>query len=496
MILDRRYFLQFSAASFLSANTLLHAEELPSAEVAAIQSANSGRRTADFIQVRGAKLYLAGKEIQLHGTNLGNWLLQEDFLFGLYGTHTQMRSAMKTILGRPRADAFWSEYETVYFTYKDAAFLEKKGFNFLRVPINQNRIEDPNYPGVYDEVALQRLDNVIQICKAHDIYVMIDLHAVMGGQSRQIYADSISGNPNFWRYADFRTRATALWIALAKRYRNEPAVAGYDLINEPYTEGHTDLLTAWLQETHRQIRKVDPVHLIWFSGDNYGKGFEGLPDDIWDDPQNVFEFHIYPSFTFPLSKMTAYPQTVDGVRYDREWLRHHLHSVIAFGQQRPVLMGEFGFSDNAETVPLQQAMTRDMLSIANQQGWSWSQWTYKDLGQMGLVSPGADTPWKRFLASPEVEAERDRAAPLFAVRAANRKTDDLLAKATASIDRNFDHTTQQIFNLRARRVYDEELTYAIVFHLNDRNDGQLRRLADSFAFTSCSPNPALAQIFL
>jgi aryl-phospho-beta-D-glucosidase BglC (GH1 family) len=196
----------------------------------------------DFIQARGAKLFTAGKEIQLRGTNLGNWQLQEDFLFGLYGTHTQMRSAMSTVLGKQNAEAFWDEYESVYYTDRDAAFLEKKGFNVMRVPLNENRIEDPNQPGHYDETALRRLDDVVRINKAHGIYVILDLHAVMGGQSREVYADSISSIPEFWRYADFRKRATALWVALAKRYKNEPGVAGFDLMNEPNTQGHTELL--------------------------------------------------------------------------------------------------------------------------------------------------------------------------------------------------------------------------------------------------------------
>jgi hypothetical protein len=449
----------------------------------------------DFIQARGAKLYTAGKEIQLRGTNLGNWQLQEDFLFGLYGTHTQMRSAMSTVLGKQKADAFWDEYESVYYTDQDAAFLEKKGFNVMRVPLNENRIEDPNQPGHYDETALRRLDDVIRINKAHGIYVILDLHAVMGGQSREIYADSISSIPEFWRYADFRKRATALWVALAKRYKNEPGVAGFDLMNEPNTQGHTELLTAWLRETHRQIRAVDPVHLIWLSGDDWGKGFQGLPDAFWEDKQAVFEFHIYPDFTFPLDKMTDYPQTVEGVRYDRSWLRKRLHEKIAFGRRRPVLMGEFGCSLYEGQIKLLQAMVRDVLSVANEEGWSWTEWTYKDFGEMGLVSPRADTPWKKFLSSPEVNSEREKARVLYAVRGAGSQTEGFLARITDSIASHFDPETKHRFYLRVQRVFDEELTYAIVYHLKEKSEAELRQLADSFAFDSCAASPELAEVF-
>ena len=78
----------------------------------------------DFIQARGAKLYRSGKEIQLRGANLGNWLLLEDWMVGLYGTDTQIHSAMSTVLGKEKADAFWDEYMTAYYTDKDAEFLE------------------------------------------------------------------------------------------------------------------------------------------------------------------------------------------------------------------------------------------------------------------------------------------------------------------------------------------------------------------------------------
>lgn len=447
-----------------------------------------------FIRVHGSKLYAGSKEIQLRGTNLGNWLLQEDFLFGLYGTHSQMRGAMEAVLGKEKSDAFWNEYETVFYTDKDAAYLQKQGFNALRVPIDENRLEDPNHPGVYDEQALRRLDNVIRISKAHGIYVILDLHAVMGGQSRQIYADSVSSIPEFWRYADFRTRATNCWKMLARRYRNETGVAGYDLINEPNTQGHPELLTEWLRDTHRAIRQIDPTHLIWFSGDDWGKGFIGLPDEFWNDPQAVFEFHMYPDFTFPLAKMTAYPETVDGVRYDKAWLRKHLAEEIAFGQRRPVWLGEFGFSFNHGQIPILQAMVRDMRSLADEEGWSWTEWTYKDVGVMGLVSPRPETPWMKFLDSPAVEAARDRARPFIDVRR-GAASGNLLGKATAAIDAGFDRQTKNNFDLRAERVYDEELTYAILSLLKGKSEAELRRMADSFAFDSCHPNAAEAEVF-
>jgi hypothetical protein len=174
-------------------------------------------------------------------------------------------------------------------------------------------------------------------------------------------------------------------------------------------------------------------------GDDYGKNFKGLPDDFWNDKQTVFQFHIYPFFAFPLTKMTDYPQTIDGVRYDKAYLRNLMREQIAFGRRRPVYMGEFG-TGNGEP-QFVYAMVRDIISIADEEGWSWTEWTYKDVGPMGLVTVRADTPWRIFLASPEVKSEREQARALFGRGGEDSQTKDSIAKMTASIAGNFDETT-------------------------------------------------------
>ena len=448
-----------------------------------------------LIQARGPKLFAGGEEIRLRGTNLGNWLLQEDFMFGLYGTHSQMRGAMEAVLGSAKASAFWDEYETVFFTAADAKFLAAQGFNVLRVPLNQNRFEDPNRPGQYDEIALRRVDAVIRVCREHGLYVMLDLHAVPGGQSREIYADSPWATPDFWRHADFRKRAADFWVALARRYKDETAVAGYDLINEPNTEGSPRLLMDWYRELIPRIRAIDPAHLIWIVADDYGLNFLGLTDDLFSDKQIVYQFHLYSTFIYPFAKMTAYPQTVDGVSYDLDWLRRRLREQIEFGLKRPVALGEFGLSINRPFVPLMQAALRDFIRLCELEGWSWMQWSYKDVGQMGLVSPAPETPWKRFLAAAEVRACEQKAHEFFSVRAQAVESGNGLENAIQGLATNLEPEARRRSFRTTRRVLDGLLSQAIVRHLKDKDEAELRELARSFAFESCRPNAVLMDVY-
>jgi hypothetical protein len=454
----------------------------------------SDAHALDRVQVKGNQLIAAGKPIRLQGTNLGNWLLREDFMFGLHGTHSQMQEAMEAALGKKLSDAFWDEYERTYFQDADAQFLKQQRYNILRVPLNQNRFEDPNAPGKYDPHGLAKLDNVVRIAGAHGIYVMLDLHALPGGQSREIYADSKWATAEFWDSVDNRRRATDFWVALAKRYRSNPVVMGYDLVNEPNTEGRPQLLTQWIEDTSAAIRKVDPSGIIIISGDDWGKGFLGLKDSMWNDPQTMFQFHIYPSFTYPMAKMTRYPATVEGVTYDIAWLRKHLANKIAF-ERRPVLLGEFGLSFNGGKLDLLQAMMKDLLEVSHEEGWHWAQWSYKDVGQMGLRSPRADTPWKRFLASPEVRAERKKVHRLYNVRGVEEKGEALLPDAINSLHEMNGSPVQRGFLLNAQRVVDKAVSFGIASHLKGKTEAELRELARSFSFESTQRNSELLGVF-
>ncbi|WP_404421162.1 glycoside hydrolase family 5 protein [Nibricoccus sp. IMCC34717] len=449
-------------------------------------------RALPWLDVRGQQLVADDKPVTLRGFNLGNWLLLEDFLFGLYGTDTQMRRALHDALGQ-RAEIFWEAYESAYFTDADASRLRELGVNLLRVPLNQNRFEDPNRPGVYSPSALAQLDRVIALCRAHGIYVLIDLHAVPGGQSRQIYADSTSAENEFWRFADCRARATDFWGFLATRFANESAVAGYDLINEPETEGRTDLLTDWHRTTLKRIRSVDTRHLVWLEGDDYGKRFDGLTPDLLEQERVLVQFHIYPDLVMPVDKLPAYPGEVEGTRYDLEFLRRHLAEHIAYSKTRPLLLGEFGIFVAGEKVALQQRINEDFLALAREYGWSWSIWTYKDHRFMGLVHPRADTPWRRFLVSAASEAARANAAGF--VNDHHSEAESLIASAAKRVSDGLRWHEDWHTTLSAKRAFSGLLSKVIARQLTALSDDELRALARSFALENCETNEPILSLY-
>lgn len=464
---------------------------------AAATASDSAPPPPNFVRIDGNVLRVNDETLQLRGYNLGNWLLLEDFMIGLHGAQRQIMEAVDEALGE-RARIFWRSYENHYFTAADAQHLRQLGVNLLRVPLNQNRFEDPNRPGVYDESAFQQLDRVIQICRAHGIYVLIDLHAVFGGQSREIYADTPSGRSEFWTYADFRKRATDLWVAIARRYAHEATVAGYDILNEPQTEGRPQLLEAWYREVVPAVRAVDPHHVIWLSGDDWGKVTVGIPPEYIDAPGIALQVHAYPSFTFPRG-LTQYPGEFEGVRYDKEWLKQHWSSWVELSRRKPVILGEFGLNVRFALDSLPRRACEDFIRVADELGWSWAIWTYKDAGAMSLVSPGPATPWLKLLQSPRTQEIRTIARELYPIRGlGDRRWDTGALRETAN--RIASQFSTEDFSRWAARAAQRDLeglvTMAILQQTKAMTDAELEALGASFAFEHCVPNPGTAGLFV
>ncbi|MBK8143231.1 MAG: cellulase family glycosylhydrolase [Chitinophagaceae bacterium] len=89
----------------------------------------------------------------------------------------------------------------------------------------------------------------------------------------------------------------ALWVKIADKYKNEPTIAAYDLLNEPLpkatgaAEKYKHLLIPLYKRLTAEIRKVDQRHMITLEGFDWSNDWS-LFDKPFDN--NVFyQFHYY-----------------------------------------------------------------------------------------------------------------------------------------------------------------------------------------------------------
>lgn len=150
------------------------------------------------------------------------------------------------------------------YTPSDFRFLKEKGFNLIRLGIFWDGAEPE--PGVYDDEYLSRVERLADMAAAEDIPVFLDMHQDLYGVIFEdgapawatlcdgcehirtgLWSESYLISPavqhafdNFWRNAPapdgvgIRTHYVNLWKHIAERFRDNPYVIGYDIMNEPF----------------------------------------------------------------------------------------------------------------------------------------------------------------------------------------------------------------------------------------------------------------------
>jgi endoglucanase len=244
----------------------------------------SSQLSAQYVKTSGTKILdPSGKDLHLHGVNLGNWLIWEGYLMmGDYNfrTHTQFFNNVKDACGGnlEQAVEFEHQWRMNYVTDKEISELSGLGYNFVRVPFHFNLFWDYSSWSVSDR-GFQYIDRVISFCRNHNMYVLLDMHAAPGYQNPGDHCDNVNSNSSqprgsvtFWD-GDNVNIAAQVWRHIAARYANEPVVWGYDLINEPVPQdGREYELLPSLVTMRNAIREVDNNHIIvaegsWWSSD-------------------------------------------------------------------------------------------------------------------------------------------------------------------------------------------------------------------------------------
>lgn len=191
-----------------------------------------------------------------------------------------------------------------------------------------------------------------------------------------------------------------LWVTLAKHYRGNPFIAGYNPLNEPADPEHVNLVNYYYR-VEKAIREVDPDHVLFIDGNTYAMDFSQFPSEPL--PNTVYACHDYSTMGFP----TGDPYL--GTPAQKMKLRKSFERKVAFMRERgvPIWNGEFGpvyasASDDPEfeMVNLQRlALLQEQLSIYRETDVSWSIWLYKDIGYQGMVYVSPSSPYMQLIAS-------------------------------------------------------------------------------------------------
>lgn len=299
-----------------------------------------------------------GNAIRLKGVNLGNWLVPEGYMFktGEMAAPSQIDQLLLEMIGPDSLATFWDKYLNNYITEDDIKFLKRIGCNHIRLPFHYKLFTNDLYMGKRN-AGFEYFDRLLDWCRKENLYVLLDMHCAPGGQTGYNIDDS-SGYPWLFFSKSSQDLMSEIWVKIAERYKNDPIVLGYDIVNEPIASYFTDnkdiknynhRLFLLYQRMVADIRKVDKRHPIFLSGSLWAMDF-GVFESVLDD-NVVYEFHKY---NFPV-KQEAIQQYV-GFR-DK-------HNV-------PIYLGESG--ENTDEWVKQFTLLLDNNQI------NWAYWPYKKM---------------------------------------------------------------------------------------------------------------------
>ncbi len=252
-----------------------------------------------FVHTQGKNIIgTDGKPFLLKGTNLGNWLVPEGYMFKLKMTNSPrlIHQTISEMIGPEEAAAFWKRFLDNYITQADISYLKSIGVNSVRVPFNYRLFTNEDYLGSNDASrGFRLLDNVIAWCKKEGIYVILDMHCAPGGQTGDNIDDGY-GYPFLFQSETARKLTVDVWTKIAKRYSKETTVIGYDLLNEPVAHyfdvaALNPLVEPFYKILTQAIRAVDKNHILFLGGVQWNTNFKifGAPFDS----NVVYSFHKY-----------------------------------------------------------------------------------------------------------------------------------------------------------------------------------------------------------
>jgi len=363
--------------------------------------ADAKRRNLPWLRVKGTKVINEqGDEVNLRGYCVGGWLNMENFIDGYPGQESWFRDDIAKVLGPGKGKFFFERLLDNFLNEDDIVHMASLGATVLRVPMNYRHFEGDMKPFEYKNEGFKRVDWVVDACRRRGIYVIFDLHAAPGWQNPDWHSDNPANVAHLWTQKVFQDRTVGLWEEFARRYRREPAVAGYNLLNEPVCPRGHGGLAALYKRLAKAIRKIDNRHILFLEGNWFSTDFSEVESSV--DRNTVFSTHNYAAPAFATGKYPGRHSgggwTPAGVMFNRDKLQKIFNDSTAWARKHrvPNWVGEFGavYHGN-ENDGCRTQVIRDQVRMFNEEGNHWSIWTYKDIGVMGTAYVRTDSEWMK-----------------------------------------------------------------------------------------------------
>jgi len=287
-----------------------------------------------------------------------------------------------------------------FFGEQDVVLLAQKGFDHLRIPIDEGELW--NYKNEKYTDAFKYIHAAIGWCKANKLRVIIDLNTLKGHR--------------LWSNDDEQDRFIDIWKELALELKKYPTnLVAYELLSNPAADSAAE----WndlLAKAIKAIREIDPKRVIVVSSNQNGSYSTfsqlKLPEG---DNHIILNFHYYepvyfthyrysgsrqqdysgpvhyPGATITAKELNQQPATIRNLLagstqdYNEDIIADQIATVarVAKKFKVPIICGEWGCTS---LTPRKDRIRwyKDMKKALDKNTLSWTVWTYK--GDFGIMA--------------------------------------------------------------------------------------------------------------
>jgi aryl-phospho-beta-D-glucosidase BglC (GH1 family) len=307
------------------------------------------------------------------GGNKGNWW--SIAAFNVYvSDEFSVRQTLTNRFGAATADRLFAGYHDAWIQVSDLDRIKATGLNLVRVPIYWQLLMKPDGIMKPDSQAFRELDWVVGQSARRGLYVILDLHGTPGAACPWQSCGQ-AGTDHLWTDATDRRWTIALWQRLATHYAGNPAVAGYDLLNEPLVTNGAGESAAQAQQVitfyntlYHAVRASDPNHVIIIEA--FPGWAQAVPPWTYRWTNVLYELHYYDmgnQYNWNAQNNLINTALRGIATYQAQW---HV----------PVYAGEFWFGQFTD-------LYGKFLSGLSALHASWSNWAYKNKNTNTAIGP-------------------------------------------------------------------------------------------------------------
>ncbi len=270
--------------------------------------------------------------------------------------------------------------------------LKQWNVNLLRMQMirNWNKINTDQDLDEYNrwlDGRLNQIEEAADLAGKYGIRIVIDLHSPPGGKTALNHMRMF----NEKKYAD---AFLDCWRRIATRFKDNPAIYAYNLLNEPVQAVPAPFDYWNLQRMAAEtVRKIDPDTMIMVESNESSRpeSFAYLSPLKMDNV--IYQFHMYMPLTYTHQRLRTegppvdYPGMIDGEMWNRDKMRETLQPVRDFQLRHnaKIYVGEFSAIAWA---PGAERYLQDCIDIFEEYGWDWSYHAFREWGGWSVEHEG------------------------------------------------------------------------------------------------------------